>query len=114
MREVLDGAVTKVVALIVALAAIGAIGYEVFKPADTKTATVFFPVAVHLYPGSEVDVLGIKIGTIDSVTPQGTQVKVELSYDGKQRIPANATAMVLEPTLVADRVVELDPPYDGG
>ncbi|MDQ1697472.1 MAG: phospholipid/cholesterol/gamma-HCH transport system substrate-binding protein, partial [Frankiaceae bacterium] len=69
---------------------------------------------VHLYPGSEVDILGVKIGTITSVTPQGTRVKVELSYDGNRKIPANATAVIMEPTLVADRVVELTPPYDGG
>ncbi len=79
-----------------------------------KTATIYFPRAVHVYPGSDVDVLGVKVGSVDSVSPDGTQVKVVISYDAAQRIPASAFAVILEPTLVADRVVQLAPPYSGG
>jgi phospholipid/cholesterol/gamma-HCH transport system substrate-binding protein len=81
---------------------------------DTKRAVAYFPLAVHLYPGSDVDVLGVKVGTVTSVTPEATRVKVVMAYDANRRIPADATAVVDEPTLVADRVIELTPAYDGG
>ena len=53
----------------------------VLWPAHTKKAVAYFPLAVHLYPGSDVDVLGVKVGTVTSVTPQATRVKVELYGD---------------------------------
>jgi phospholipid/cholesterol/gamma-HCH transport system substrate-binding protein len=114
MRDWLNGRVTKVVALVVALAAVIGISIELFTPSDRKTAVAYLPVAIHLYPGSEVDILGVKIGTITSVTPEGDRVKVVLSYDAHRKIPAGAQLVVDEPTLVADRVVELTPVYDGG
>ena len=114
MRAWLDGRVVKVVALVVAVAAIVVVAVEVFTPGARKTAVAYLPVAIHLYPGSEVDVLGVKVGTVTSITPEGDRVKVVLSYDAGRKIPANARVVVDEPTLVADRVVELDPPYGGG
>jgi phospholipid/cholesterol/gamma-HCH transport system substrate-binding protein len=104
----------KVIAGVVAAAAVAGLLLLVTRPPAQKTAVAYFPIAIHLYPGSDVDVLGVKIGTVSSVTPQGKSVRVVISYDASQRIPANAQAMVDEPTLVADRVVELTPPYSTG
>ena len=114
MRGWLDTTAAKVVMAVVGLAAIVVICIELFTPSPKKTAIAYLPVAIHLYPGSEVDVLGVKIGTVTSVTPVGDKVKVELSYDADQKIPASAMLVVDEPTLVADRVVELTPPYASG
>ena len=82
--------------------------------AETKTATAYFPKAVHVYDQSDVSVLGVKIGSITRVVPEGTQVRVDFEYDSKQRIPAEAFAVFVEPTLVADRALQLAPVYDGG
>ncbi len=79
-----------------------------------KSATVYFPRTVHLYKGSDVDVLGIKVGSVTKIQPMGDRVRVDISYDASQRIPANASAVILTPTLVADRVVQLTPPYNPG
>ncbi len=114
LRGLLDHPATKIASLVVALAAVVTIGYEVFKPAPTKTLTAYFPVAVHLYPGSEVDVLGVKVGTVESVTPEGDRVRVVMHYDAGRRLPRDVSAAVGEPTLVADRVIELTPAYGGG
>jgi phospholipid/cholesterol/gamma-HCH transport system substrate-binding protein len=100
------------VLVVLALVAFGA--HTVLTGPKQKTATAYFPVAVHVYAGSDVDVLGVKVGTVRSVTPEGTQVKVVLSYDASRRIPANASAVVVDPTLVADRVVQLAPVYSSG
>jgi phospholipid/cholesterol/gamma-HCH transport system substrate-binding protein len=97
-----------VIALVVVLVTV------VFKGPKQKTATAYFPVAVHVYAGSDVDVLGVRVGSVKSVTPEGTRVKVVLSYDADRRIPKNVSAVILDPTLVADRVVQLSPVYSGG
>jgi len=114
MRRLLDSAAVKVAAAVIAVAAVVVICIQLFTPAPQKTAIAYLPVAIHLYPGSEVDVLGVKVGTVSSVTPQGDRVKVVLHYDAHRRIPAGARVVVDEPTLVADRVIELTPPYGGG
>jgi len=114
LSNLLRSTAAKIVAGVVALAVVVLVATQLLLPGDRKTAVAYFPMAVHLYAGSEVDVLGVKVGTVTSVTPQGDRVRVELSYSADQKIPADAAAVVSEPTLVADRVVELTPPYGGG
>jgi phospholipid/cholesterol/gamma-HCH transport system substrate-binding protein len=90
------------------------VGYLAWPSTPMKSATVYFPRTVHVYKGSDVDVLGIKIGTITGIKPEGDRVRVDIEYKASQRIPANASAVILTPTLVADRVVQLTPAYTGG
>jgi phospholipid/cholesterol/gamma-HCH transport system substrate-binding protein len=79
-----------------------------------RSATIYFSRTVHVYKGGDVDVLGVKVGSITGVHPEGDRVKVTIKYNASQRIPANASAVILTPTLVADRVVQLVPAYTGG
>ncbi|MGN6721848.1 MAG: MCE family protein [Marmoricola sp.] len=79
-----------------------------------KTVTVYFDQAISVYPGTDVDIMGVPVGSVDSVTPQGGQVKVTISYDAKYKLPANVRAAVITPTLVADRFIQLAPAYSGG
>src|SRR6476661_9991350 len=81
---------------------------------DVKTATAYFPRAVHVYADSEVSVLGVAVGKVTRVVPEGTQVRVDFEYDAERKIPADAFAVFVEPTLVADRALQLAPVYDGG
>lgn len=81
---------------------------------ETTSATLFLPRAVHLYEGSDVVVLGVRIGEVVSVSPQGDRVRVELRWDSEHRVPADAQAALVSPTLIADRYVQLTPVYDGG
>ncbi len=52
-----------------------------------KTLTAYFPRAISLYEGSDVRVLGVAVGTIESVVPEGTRVKVVMRYDDDGRDP---------------------------
>jgi phospholipid/cholesterol/gamma-HCH transport system substrate-binding protein len=101
-------------AIVLALALVVAGIRFVTNGPSQKTAIAYFPEAIHVYAGSDVDVLGVPIGTVKSVTPEGQEVKVVLSYDASRRLPAHVSAEVLDPTLVADRVVQLTPVYRGG
>lgn len=102
-------AVACVLALIVAVAV-----WWIASGANTRKVTAYFDQAIGVYSGSNVDMLGVKIGTIDAVTPVGTQVRVDMSVDRDVRIPADAKALVVAPSVVSDRYVQLAPVYTGG
>jgi virulence factor Mce-like protein len=97
-----------VAALVVAL-------LVVFWPgSDKKTLTADFPRTVSLYQGSDVKILGVAVGKVDEVTPSGTTVKVKITYDSKYKVPENAKAAVISPSIVGDRFVQLTPAYTDG
>ncbi|MCU1592387.1 MAG: hypothetical protein JWP11_3643 [Frankiales bacterium] len=103
-------AVAAVVALVLVVAGVALVR----GGGDVKTATAYFPKAIHVYKGSEVSVLGVRVGTVTGVRPEGTSVRVDFEYDASQKIPADAFAVFVEPTLVADRALQLAPVYTGG
>ncbi|MFL6130211.1 MAG: MCE family protein [Mycobacteriales bacterium] len=76
--------------------------------------TAHFARAVGVYEGSDVRVLGVRIGTITRVEPAGETVRVELEYDADRKVPADAIAVVIAPSVVSDRYVQLAPVYRGG
>jgi phospholipid/cholesterol/gamma-HCH transport system substrate-binding protein len=79
-----------------------------------KTATAYFPRTVSLYEGSDVRVLGVPVGQVDSITPEGVMVRVEMSYDPEVNIPADARAAIVAPAIVGDRYVQLTPAWSKG
>ncbi len=108
---------TKTVVIAVALAALAVIalgGYRWFKAATTNTYTAFFPVAASLYKGDPVRVLGVNVGTVDSITPRKGDVKVVLRVDKDVDIPADAKAVIVAQSLVTGRFVQLTPVFSSG
>ena len=110
----MSGTLQRGVALAAALVLLAALGWTILRPAGQYRVTAFFTETVGLYPGSDVRVLGIPIGTIDDVVPLGDKVRVEMSIDDDYDVPADADAIVLAPSLVSDRYVQFSPVYDGG
>jgi phospholipid/cholesterol/gamma-HCH transport system substrate-binding protein len=82
------------------------------QPAQ-RTLVAHFSQTVGIYPGSDVRVMGVKIGSITAVKPAGTTVTVTMKYDAKYRIPASAAAVIVPPSVVSDRYVQLSPAYPG-
>ena len=78
------------------------------------TITAYFPTATSIYAGDEVRVSGVKVGTIESIVPEGTQTKMTLKVDRDISVPADAKAVVVAPNLVAARYVQLAPAYKTG
>lgn len=81
---------------------------------DTKTVTAYFPRAVSIYEGSDVRVLGVAVGEVEEVVPAGTQVKVVMTYDGDVDVPQDAQAVIVSPSVVGDRYIQLTPAFDDG
>ena len=101
--------------LVVILALVAAIvGYNLYKKLTTNTVVAYFPETLALYPGDKVQIMGVKVGSIDKIEPAGDKMKVTFHYENKFKVPANATASILNPSLVASRNIQLSPPYTGG
>lgn len=90
-------------------------------PADLKHAvgqsikvTAYFESVAGLYADNDVDVLGMPVGRVLSITPQGGRVKVEFTVDKDIPIPADATAAIINTSLVTTRHIELSPTYTEG
>lgn len=79
-----------------------------------RRVVAYFTKAVGVYPGSDVRVLGVRVGEVSSVTPQGRTVRVELRYDPEVDVPADAQALIVPPSVVSDRYVQLTPAFTGG
>ncbi|MCX5339405.1 MCE family protein [Streptomyces atratus] len=80
----------------------------------TTTVTAYFDQATGVYAGSDLRILGVKVGTVESVKPRGKEVKVVLRVDKGIKVPKQAHAVVVAPSLVADRYIQLAPAYNGG
>ena len=106
----MDG-LKKLVGPIVIVALVAAAALVMLDGRSPKTVTAYFPRAISVYEGSDVRVLGVPVGTVDTVTPEGTSVKIEMSYDPTVKLPADAKAVIVAPSIVGDRFVQLTPVY---
>jgi phospholipid/cholesterol/gamma-HCH transport system substrate-binding protein len=88
--------------------------YLVFRGGSATTLSAYFGKTVGLYAGSSVRVLGVPVGQVTAVTPQGQAVRVDMRVNGDVPIPVNVGAVVVAPSLVSDRYVQLTPAYDSG
>ncbi len=79
-----------------------------------KQVTAYFIDTIGVYPGSTVRVLGVPVGTVDAIQPQGTQVKVTMTVNSGVAVPADAKAVLVAASVVSDRYIQLTPAYTGG
>jgi phospholipid/cholesterol/gamma-HCH transport system substrate-binding protein len=105
---------TRALAVVLAVALVAAVVLLVLPGSNKKTITAEFPRTVSLYDGSDVRILGVSVGKVDSVTPAGTKVIVKISYDAKYKVPADAKAALVSPSIVGDRFIQLTPVYRKG
>ena len=116
LRSLRPGRRLAVVVAVVAALAAGATTAAVASGGDsgTRHLTAYFTKTIGLYQGNDVRVLGVKIGKIDKLTVMGTKVRVEMSYDGKYKLPEDVKAVLVPPSVVSDRFIQLAPAYTGG
>ena len=106
---------TRLLGGVVGLALLGGVaGCGAFSNETPRTLAATFDRTVGLYVESDVRVLGVKIGKVTAIEPEGDRVRVEMEYDEKYDVPADAKAVVIAPSIVSDRYVQLTPVYTGG
>jgi virulence factor Mce-like protein len=102
---------TALAVLLVAVLAAGVVLLvrgTVRKPA---TITAYFTTATAIYPGDDVRVAGVKVGSITAIEPQGTKARMTLAVKRDIPIPADARAVVVAQNLVGSRYVQLAPAF---
>ncbi|MCW2783657.1 MAG: virulence factor Mce family protein [Marmoricola sp.] len=102
------------IAVVAVVALIAAALVLAFRGGGTVHVTADFPRAISLYKGSDVRILGVSVGKVDDVTADGTKVVVKFHYDSKYKVPADARAVVISPSIVGDRFVQLTPVWTKG
>jgi phospholipid/cholesterol/gamma-HCH transport system substrate-binding protein len=80
----------------------------------SKTVSAIFETATGIYPGDQVRVAGVPVGTITSMEAEGTQVRIVMAVDDDVAVPAEAGAIVVAENLVSSRFVQLAPLYTNG
>jgi phospholipid/cholesterol/gamma-HCH transport system substrate-binding protein len=80
----------------------------------TMTVTALMADSAGLFVGNDVGVLGVPVGKVTSIKPEGTHVRVTMSIDSDQPVPADAGAVVVARSVATDRYVELTPVYHSG
>jgi phospholipid/cholesterol/gamma-HCH transport system substrate-binding protein len=102
----------------VALALLLAAGVVVLlRTSDTinrSNVVAYFQNSNGIYVGDDVRILGVNVGKITAIEPQPERVKISFWYDSKYKVPADAKAAILSPTLVTSRAIQLTPAYTGG
>lgn len=78
------------------------------------TVTAYFANSNGIFTGDQVRILGVPVGEIDRIEPQPDKVKITFWFDKQYAVPADAKAVILSPSLVTSRAIELTPAYTGG
>ena len=84
------------------------------KPINRTNVVAYFENSNGIYVGDDVRILGVNVGKITEIEPQPEQVKISFWYDSKYKVPADAKAAILSPTLVTARAIQLTPVYTTG
>lgn len=90
------------------------VGVAVWPSTPTYPLTAVFASAHGLFSGAAVEVLGVRVGTVESVSPQAGHVVVKMSIDSIDKIPADATASLVAAQILGEPNIELSPGYGGG
>lgn len=80
-----------------------------------KTRIVaYFDNSNGVFVGDDVMILGVPVGTIEKIEPQPDAAKVTFAVDRQYKVPADAKAVIITPTIVTARAIQLTPAYTDG
>lgn len=106
------------IALAVVLALVLTVGLVLaFRSATGVGKTrlsAYFENSKGIYPGDEVRILGVRVGEIESIEPEPNRAKINFWVDSQYKVPAEAQALVLSPSIISARALELSPVDTGG
>jgi phospholipid/cholesterol/gamma-HCH transport system substrate-binding protein len=74
----------------------------------------YFANSTGIYNGDDVVILGVPVGKVEKIEPEPDRVKITFWYNDKYKVPADAKAVVLSPSLVTPRSIQLTPAYTAG
>jgi phospholipid/cholesterol/gamma-HCH transport system substrate-binding protein len=84
------------------------------RQAGRVHVVAYFDNSNGVFAGDDVRIRGVNVGKIEKIEPQPRRAKITLWFDDKYQVPADAKAVILSPTLVTARAIQLTPAYHGG
>jgi len=78
------------------------------------TITAYFANSNGIFVGDEVRILGIPVGKIGGIDPLPGGAKISFWVDDQYPVPADVKAVVISPTLISARAIQLTPAYTAG
>src|ERR1700704_2494434 len=81
---------------------------------NRTNAVAYFDNSNGIFVGDEVRILGVPVGKIDKIEPQPGRTKISFWFADKYKVPADAKAVILSPSLVTSRAIQLTPAYTNG
>lgn len=101
---------TTAIALVIAL--VGGVVLVLGNGAfGSTTITAYFTRAAAIYPGDEVRIAGVRVGTIDAIDAEDERVRFTLKLDSGVPVPVDARAVIVPQNLISARYVQLAPAY---
>jgi phospholipid/cholesterol/gamma-HCH transport system substrate-binding protein len=88
--------------------------YRFAQTVDRTTVVGYFANSNGLFPGDDVWILGAPVGTITSIEPLPGRSRITFTVDAKYKVPVDVKAVILSPSLVSSRAIQLVPVYTGG
>ncbi|MEE6176135.1 MCE family protein [Mycobacterium sp. 050134] len=67
-----------------------------------------------VFVGDDVRILGVSVGKIEKIEPEARRAKITFWFDDSHKVPRDAKAVILSPSLVTARAIQLTPAYTGG
>lgn len=101
-------------ALVTAVVLVATLTVVLWPRSEPVRVTAYFPRTVGIYPGSDVRVLGVRIGEVKEIATEGERVRVTLEYEDERKVPADAKAAIINSSVVSDRYLQLLPVYRKG
>jgi virulence factor Mce-like protein len=98
---------TRAIVGVVIVALIAGVLYYVLSGSSMKNVSADFDEGIGVYPGTPVKILGVNVGDVTSVKPDGDKVHVGMEYDSKYKLPKDVHAILVANSLVSDRYIEL-------
>lgn len=101
-----------VVLAVVAVAVIAAIAtasYLAVQHFRYYRVTAYFTSTTGLYVGDDVRVVGVDVGRVTGIEPDGERMRVDLKLDRSVPVVADAKAVIVAQSLVSARFVQLTP-----
>ncbi|MFD4292823.1 MCE family protein [Rhodococcus sp. NPDC058505] len=96
-------------ATVVLVAAIAAAGYLTVQHLRYYRITAYFTSTTGLYVGDDVRVVGVDVGRVTGIDPDGDRMRVRLTLERSVPVAADAKAVIVAQSLVSARFVQLTP-----
>jgi len=103
-------------ALVLTIVLAGGLTLVLLRPGGTARTSIvgYFQNTNGLFRGDDVRILGVTVGRIDNIEPEPSRAKVTFWVDSRYKVPAEAKAVIMSPSLVTARTIQLVPAYTDG